>query len=111
MIPRLKNINPEVEKSLERLSESAQDLREGFNIFFRDTLVKKEFEYDWYHSLPLGFQHELLRCFYEQANGSTHGLSRALLVELDRFLSTRTGGKKELGKKWLTKKQGRVYLT
>ncbi|MEI6711394.1 MAG: hypothetical protein WCK88_04255 [bacterium] len=46
--------------------------------------------------MPIGFQHELLRCFYELANGSTHGFSRALLTELDRFLSTRTGGKKEL---------------
>jgi hypothetical protein len=73
-------------------------------------VTKEECEYDYYHSLPVGFQHELLRCLYEKANGSTHGFSLALVQELDRFLSTRTGGKKEIGKKWITKKQGKILL-
>lgn len=111
IFPRLQTINPEAGKALERLSESAKELQEGFDTFFAEDIAKKEFDYDWYQSLPPGFQHELLRCLYESANGSTHGFSRALLTELDRFLSSRTGGKKELGKKWLIKKQGTVYLT
>ena len=61
-------------------------------------MEKKSFGFDWYHALPIGFQHELLRFLYEQANGSTHGLSTALIEELDRFLSTRNGGGKEIKK-------------
>lgn len=110
VLPSLQTINPEVGKALERLSKSSKEIKEGFDTFFAENLEKKEFDYDWYHTLPLGFQHELVRCFYEAENGSTHGLSRALMEELDRFLSTRTGGKKELWKKWLIKKQGKVYL-
>jgi len=71
-------------------------LKSSFDSFFAEIIAQKEFSYDWYHTLPLGFQHELLRCFYEDTNGSTHGLSLALLLELDKFLSTRTGGRKEL---------------
>ncbi len=95
ILPRLQIINPETGKALGRLSESAKELQEGFDTFFAESIVRKEFDYDWYQSLPRGFQHELLRCFYESANGSTHGLSRALMEEYDKFLSTRGGGKKE----------------
>lgn len=111
VLPQLQTINPEVAKALSRLSESAQELKAGFDHYFAEVVAQKEFSYDWYQTLPLGFQHELLRCMYETANGSTHGLSLALLIELDKFLSTRTGGKKELWKKWLVKKQGTIYLT
>lgn len=111
ILPQLQIINPEVGKALERLGKSAQEIKEGFDIFFAESIKKKEFDYDWYHALPLWFQHELLRCFYEVANGSTHGFSRALVWELDRFLSTRTGGKKEFWNTWLAKKQGKIYLT
>jgi len=111
ILPQLQAINPEVAKALSRLSESAQELKSSFDIFFAEIIAQKEFSYDWYQTLPLGFQHELLRCLYETANGSTHGLSLALILELDKFLSTRTGGKKELWKKWLTKKHGKIYLT
>lgn len=110
ILPLLQTLNPEVNTALERLSESAKELQEGFDIFFAEHIAQREFDYDWYQSLPIGFQHELLRCFYESANGSTHGFSRALVCELDRFLSTRHGGKKELGKKWIVKKQGKVYV-
>ncbi|MCB9806627.1 hypothetical protein H6768_01795 [Candidatus Peribacteria bacterium] len=65
---------------------------------------------NWYYSLPLGFQHELLRLIYETSNGSTHGLSTALMQELDRFLSTRTGGIKEVKKMKLSKRQGKVLI-
>lgn len=82
----------------------------SFDAFFTEVVEKKSFSVDWYHSLPLGFQHELLRFLYEQANGSTHGLSKALIEELDRFLSTRNGGKKEIKKLSLTKKQGKVFI-
>lgn len=111
ILPQLQNINPEVSKALSRLSESAQELKSSFDCYFAEVIAQKEFNYDWYHALPLGFQHELLRCLYEATNGSTHGLSLALLLEIDRFLSTRTGGKKELWKKWLIKKHGKIYLT
>ena len=111
ILPQLQSINPEVAKALSRLSESAQELKSSFDCYFAEIITQKEFSYDWYQTLPLGFQHELLRCFYETANGSTHGLSLSLLLELDKFLSTRTGGKKELWKKWLVKKQGTIYLT
>lgn len=111
VLPRLQTINPAVEKALDRLWKSAQEIKEGFDIFFALVVAEKEFDYDWYCSLPIGFQHELLRCLYETGNGSTHGLSLALIRELDKFLSTRTGGKKELGKQWLVKKHWKVYLT
>jgi len=89
ILPQLQTINPEVAKALSRLSESAQDLKSSFDDYFAEVIAQKEFNYDWYQTLPLGFQHELLRCLYESTNGSTHGLSLALLLELDRFLSTR----------------------
>ncbi len=111
VLPRLQEINPEVTKSLTRLSQSARELKMSFDVFFREVLEEKSFTLDWYHSLPLGFQHELLRCLYELSNGSTHGLSMSLITELDRFLSTRTGGKKEIKNMKLVKKQGKVYLT
>lgn len=111
VLPEIRTINPEVNIALSRLSHSAQELKMSFDAFFTEVVEKKSFSFDWYHSLPLGFQHELLRFLYEQAHGSTHGLSRALIEELDRFLSTRNGGKKELGKTWLVKKAGTVYLT
>lgn len=111
VLPRLQEINPEVAQSLMRLSQSARELKMSFNTFFREALERKSFTLDWYHSLPLGFQHELLRCLYELSNGSTHGLSTALMRELERFLSTRTGGKKEIKKMKLEKKQWTVYLT
>lgn len=110
ILPRLSIINPEVWKSLMRLSQSARELKISFDDFFQGVLEKKSFTLDWYHELPLGFQHELLRCLYERANGSTHGLSTSLIEELDRFLSTRNGGKKEIGKMSITKKSGIVYL-
>lgn len=111
VLPRLQEINPEVAQSLMRLSQSARELKMSFDTFFREALETKSFTLDWYHSLPLGFQHEFLRCLYEFSNGSTHGLSTALMSELDRFLSTRTGGKKEIKKMKLEKKQWTVYLT
>lgn len=110
MIPEIRTINPEVNTALSRLSHSAQELKMSFDAFFTEVVEKKSFSVDWYHSLPLGFQHELLRFLYEQANGSTHGLSKALIEELDRFLSTRNGGKKEIKKLSLTKKQGKVFI-
>lgn len=111
VLPRLQEINPEVTQSIIRLSQSARELKMSFNTFFREALERKSFTLDWYHSLPLGFQHELLRCLYELSNGSTHGLSTALMRELDRFLSTRTGGKKEIKQMKLEKRQWKVYLT
>ena len=105
VLPKLQAINPEVTKSLMRLSQSARELKMSFDVFFREVLEAKSFTLDWYHELPLGFQHELLRCLYELSNGSTHGLSMSLITELDRFLSTRTGGKKEVKKMKLEKKQ------
>jgi tRNA(Ile)-lysidine synthase len=111
VLPKLQAINPEVTQSLMRLSQSARELKMSFDTFFREALETKSFTLDWYHSLPLGFQHEFLRCLYELSNASTHGLSTALIAELDRFLSTRTGGKKEIKKMKLEKKQWRVYLT
>lgn len=111
ILPKLQTINPEATQSLIRLSQSARELKMSFDVFFREVLKAKSFTLDWYHSLPLGFQHELLRCLYELSNGSTHGLSTALMSELDRFLSTRTGGKKEIKQMKLEKKQWRVYLT
>ena len=107
----LQTINPEVNNALSRLSHSAQELKMSFDAFFTEVRDNKSFELDWYYTLPLGFQHELLRFIYEQANGSTHGLSTSLIQELDRFLSTRNGGKKEIKKLILRKKQGRVFLT
>jgi tRNA(Ile)-lysidine synthase len=111
VLPKLQTINPEATQSLIRLSQSARELKMSFDVFFREALEEKSFTLDWYHSLPLGFQHEFLRCLYEASNGSTHGLSTALIAELDRFLSTRTGGKKEIKYMKLEKKQGKVYLT
>lgn len=111
VLPRLQEINPEATQSIIRLSQSARELKMSFNTFFREALETKSFTLDWYHSLPLGFQHELLRCLYELSNGSTHGLSTALMGELERFLSTRTGGKKEIKKMKLEKRQWKVYLT
>jgi tRNA(Ile)-lysidine synthase len=110
VLPELRNINPEVTLALARLSHSAQELKQSFDVFFTEIIEKKTFELDWYHGLPLGFQHELLRFIYEQTNGSTHGLSTALIEELDRFLSTRNGGKKEIKKLSLIKKQWRVLI-
>ncbi len=111
VLPQLQTINPEVAKALSRLGQSAEEIKVGFDIFFESILKNDAFWYDWYHTLPVGFQHELLRFLYEKTNGSTHGFSLAMIHELDRFLSTRNGGKKELGKKWLVKKQGQIYLT
>lgn len=108
---KLRTINPEVNTALSRLSQSARELKMSFDAFFTEVVEQKSFELDWYHSLPLGFQHELLRLLYEKSNGSTHGLSTALIRELDRFLSTRTGGKKEIKKMKLTKKQGQVSIS
>lgn len=105
VLPRLQEINPEVTKSLSRLSQSARELKMSFDAFFHSVLEEKSFTLDWYYELPLGFQHELLRCLYERSNGSTHGLSASLIAELDRFLSTRTGGKKEIKKMKLEKKR------
>lgn len=105
VLPRLQEINPEVTQSLMRLSQSARELKMSFDTFFREALETKSFTLDWYHSLPLGFQHEFLRCLYEASNGSTHGLSTSLIIELDRFLSTRTGGKKEIKQMKLQKKE------
>ncbi len=82
----------------------------SFDAFFTEVLEEKSFSLDWYHNLPLGFQHELLRLIYEYTNGSTHGLSTSLITELDRFLSTRNGGKKEIKKMKLEKKQGKVFF-
>lgn len=110
VLPEIRSINPEVNTALARLSSTAQELKISFDIFFGDIIQKKSFELDWYHGLPLGFQHELLRFLYEQANGSTHGLSTALIEELDRFLSTRNGGEKEIKKLSLVKKQGKIFI-
>ncbi len=110
VLPEIRTINPEVNNALSRLSHSAQELKMSFDAFFTEVVEKKSFELDWYHGLPLGFQHELLRFLYERANGSTHGLSTALIEELDRFLSTRNGGKKEIKKMKLEKKQGKIFL-
>jgi len=110
VLKELKTINPEVNTALSRLSHSAQELKMSFDAFFTEVRDNSFFELDWYHTLPLGFQHELLRFLYEKANGSTHGLSKALIAELDRFLSTRNGGKKEIRKLTLTKKQGKVVI-
>jgi tRNA(Ile)-lysidine synthase len=68
VIPHLEAINPEVNKALRRLSQSAQEIKEGFDIFFAEIIKQKKIDYNWYHSLPIGFQHELLRCLYEAAN-------------------------------------------
>jgi len=111
VLPELRHINPEATLALVRLSHSAQELKKGFDAFFHEVAEKKYFSLDWYHNLPLGFQHELLRFIYEQANGSTHGLSTSLLEELDRFLSTRNWGKKEIKKMRLEKKQWKVQIT
>ena len=111
VVDKLRIINPEVNLALSRLSQSARELKMSFDAFFTEVVEKKSFSLDWYHALPLGFQHELLRFLYEKAHGSTHGLSTALIIELDRFLSTRNGGKKEIKKLKLAKKQGKVYLT
>lgn len=96
VIPELKKINPEVVHAVTRLGHSARELKMSFDVFFAEVIEKKSFELDWYHSLPLGFQHELLRLCYETVNGSTHGLSKSLVEELNRFLATRRGGRKEL---------------
>lgn len=110
VIPKLQKINPKLSTALGRLSQSAHELKIGFDEFFSEVLKWWSFELDWFHGLPLGFQHELLRFIYEKTNGSTHGLSTALIEELDRFLSTRNGGKKEIKKLKLEKKQGKVYF-
>lgn len=110
VVPELQKINPEMSSAVARLGQNAQELKMSFDSFFTEVIEEKSFSLDWYHSLPLGFQHELLRFLYEQSNGSTHGLSTNLLEELDRFLSTRNGGKKEIKKLQLQKKQGTVYL-
>lgn len=110
ILPKLEIINCWAKDALLRLSISAQKLHEGFDVFFEPMLEEWRFSYDWYQGLPIGFQHELLRYLYEKANGSTHGLSLALIQELDRFLSTRNGGKKIIKKLHLVKKGGAVYL-
>lgn len=104
MVPELRTINPEIATAITRLSHSARELKISFDSFFTEVIDKQAFTLDWYHTLPLGFQHELLRLLYESTNGSTHGLSTALIEELDRFLSTRNGGKKEIKKLSLKKK-------
>ena len=109
VIPKLEMINAEVGIALSRLSKNAQELKSGFDEFF--TKFRSGISFEEYHKLPKSFQHELLRYWYEQANGSTHGFSTALIEELDRFLKARNGGKKELGKAWINKKLGKVYLT
>ncbi len=111
VVPQLEKINPEITIAMVRLSNSARELKMSFDAFFTEVIEKKSFSLDWYHRLPLGFQHELLRLIYEQTNGSTHGLSTALIEELDRFLSTRNGGKKEIKKMKLEKKQGKVIFS
>lgn len=111
VIPQLQNINPNLTTALIRLSNSARELKMSFDTFFAEVIEKKSFELDWYYRLPLGFQHELLRFLYEKTNGSTHGLSTALIEELDRFLSTRNGGKKEIKEMKLEKKQGTVFIS
>ena len=124
ILPKLATINPEYAHALDRLSDSARELKEGFNEFFEKEfatcplekggqggLWKYVFPLDKYTSLPKWFQHELLRFLYEKANGSTHGFSKALIDELDRFLSTRNGGKKEIKNMKLLKKSGSVLLT
>lgn len=111
VVPELQKINPEIASAVARLGHNAQELKMSFDAFFTEVIEKKSFSLDWYHGLPLGFQHELLRFLYEQTNGSTHGLSTSLIEELDRFLSTRNGWKKEIKKMKLVKKQGHVYLT
>lgn len=111
VVPQLEKINPEITIAMVRLSNSARELKMSFDAFFTEVIEKKSFSLDWYHGLPLGFQHELLRLIYEQTNGSTHGLSTALIEELDRFLSTRNGGKKEIKKMKLEKKQGKVIFS
>lgn len=111
VVPELEKINPEIATAVARLSNSARELKMSFDAFFTEVIDEKSFSLDWYHKLPLGFQHELLRLLYENTNGSTHGLSTALLTELDRFLSTRNGGKKEIKKMKLEKKQGRVIFS
>lgn len=110
IIDKLRTINPEINVALNRLSQSARELKTSFDIFFAEVIRQKSFELNWYYSLPLGFQHELLRLIYETSNGSTHGLSTALMQELDRFLSTRTGGIKEVKKMKLSKRQGKVLI-
>jgi hypothetical protein len=109
-LPEIRSINPEVNTALTRLSSTAQELKISFDIFFGDIMQKKSFGFDWYHALPIGFQHELLRFLYEQTNSSTHGFSQALVQELDKFLSTRNGGKKEIKKLSLVKKQGKIFI-
>lgn len=111
ILPELEKINPEVVNAVTRLGHSARELKMSFDAFFTEVLQKKSFSLDWYHELPLGFQHELLRLIYEHTNGSTHGLSTSLIEELDRFLSTRNGGKKEIKKMKLEKKQGQVIFS
>lgn len=91
IVPELQKINPEIVSAVARLGNSARELKMSFDAFFTEVIEKKSFSLDWYNGLPLGFQHELLRLLYEHTNGSTHGLSTALLEELDRFLSTRNG--------------------
>ncbi len=110
IIGKLTSINPEVSAALGRLSHSARELKEGFDIFFLEIWEKREFSLDWYQWLPLWFQHELLRFLYEKSNGSTHGLSLDLIHELDRFLWTRNGGRKSIKNMNLEKKQGKVFF-
>ena len=109
IVPRIEKINPEAGIALSRLSKNAQELKSSFDEFFAE--FWNEITFDKYHRLPLAFQHELLRFWYEQANSSTHGFSTALVGELDRFLSTRNGGKKELWNIWIEKKYSTIYLT
>lgn len=114
ILPELTKINPEFQKSLVRLSTYASQLRSGFDDFFAGIEIPEKdgqttLTYDTFHMLPHAFQDEYLRLLYERANGSTHGLSQALIDELHRFLGSRSGGKKELGKSWIIKKQGKIY--
>ncbi len=111
VVPELQKINPEMVSALARLSNSARDLKMSFDAFFTEVIDKKSFTLDWYNGLPLWFQHELLRFLYEHINKSTHGLSTALITELDRFLSTRNGWKKEIKKMKLEKKKGIVFIS
>ena len=68
VLPELQKINPEVAAAVTRMGNSARELKMSFDAFFTEVVEKKSFLLDWYHTLPLGFQHELLRFLYEKTN-------------------------------------------
>lgn len=111
ILPELEKINPLVANALNRLGKSASLLKSWFDEFFAPIKREKSFTLDWYESLPLGFQKELIRYIFEFTNGSTHGLSNSLIDEIMRFLSTHRGGKKEIKHMKLTKKQSTVFIS